>query len=58
MQNQKKGGKDSKKAADKKAAKKDGKEPISEKPKAEACDYPTNERLYAIIEDEKMFKGR
>ena len=57
MQAQKKG-KDQKKAADKKGGKKDGKEAVADKPKSEACNFPISERVYSVIENDKMFKGK
>ncbi len=56
---QQKKGKDQKKGADKKGAKKDGKDNLSgEKPQCEKCNYPVFDRVYCLLENDKMFKGR
>lgn len=53
---QKKGGKDSKKAADKKGAKKDSKEPVSDKKAVVKSDFPLDEKQYRYLGEGKMFK--
>jgi hypothetical protein len=55
---QQKKGKDQKKGADKKAAKKDGKDAPLDKPLCEKCNYPIFDRVYCLLENEKMFKGK